>query len=58
MITSDPSPTFDVWAYTPSKGASADGWSMIAQAVTWEQAMVYRATCVYKINFQQHEERA
>lgn len=49
------SPRFDVWAYIGGKG-STDGWSRMASAATFEQAMIYKRTCLHKISFQPHKE--
>lgn len=49
-------PLFDVRAYLPSKGASADGWSLIAAGVPFSVALTYKQTCLFKINCQPHKE--
>lgn len=48
-----PEPRFDVWAKLPTRGAP-DGWSRLAAGVTFEQAKVWKATCLFKLKFMEH----
>lgn len=46
-------PLFDIWAKLPTRGAP-DGWSRLAEAVTFEQAKVWKDTCLFKLKFMEH----
>lgn len=50
-------PLFDMWAAIPAAQGARNGWSLVAQRITFEQAKVYKATFLFQVKFMQHQER-